>query len=109
MTPHQRTRAQAICLLMAHSARLYAVRGVLVLRELRHGISRDTPVRAFSWQAIATCEKNGWIIRLNHDGETLHFVLTPAGSAEMARPLMIAKAPRTRGPRLAPHQMEALR
>lgn len=94
-----------------HLCLLAAAKGHLVLKTRGDLVMMTSPdkfrvVRIFGKGTVSMCEKRGWLLRVSRpDGERI--MTTPAGDAELAKPLMLRRANRSGG--LDPWQAEALR
>lgn len=83
-----RTKVQSYCLLAARSGKLYENELRVLVMSQGHG--KFLPVRSFGKPTVKQCEKAGWITRIpNHGWERI--LTTPAGDAELARPLRLRR------------------
>lgn len=82
-----RTKTQALALVSARSGKLFQVSGQLVIRNE----GRATPVRLFSKVAIDQCDRAGWLCFIPQSDGSLRILTSPAGDAELARPLRLRK------------------
>lgn len=82
-----RTKTQALVLVSARSGKLFLKDGTLVIRN----DGRATPVRLFGRAAVNQCDRAGWLCHIPQPDGSLRILTSPAGDAELARPLRLRK------------------
>ena len=86
---HGRSKTQSYVLLAARSGKLFDGGKDLLFVE-RPGTFHV--VRTFGRRQLKECEKAGWLLRIPHPSGWEKIMTTPAGDAELARPLQLRKA-----------------
>ncbi len=87
-----RTKAQHLCLVAARSGKLVKQARPYEL-VLQQPTGHFDPIRMFGKQAVKECEKAGWLTYLDRGDGSFRIITTPAGDAELCKPLKLKTRP----------------